>query len=138
MSSSAIDSILTLRDTLATFGISSCHAWLFHVIRDHAMTHNLAPFMSIQNHHIVFNREKEREVFPTLEYFGVGIILINNGLLKKEKEPIDVLEPCLPVSQEGRILRRNTEPEPAWRGLPQFRAWLKWRLNYRDDESERS
>ncbi len=43
-------------------------------ITDYAITHNLTPFISMQNHHSLVYREEEREMFPTLKHFGVGII----------------------------------------------------------------
>ncbi|CAE6429426.1 hypothetical protein ACGC1H_000914 [Rhizoctonia solani] len=55
-------------------GMSSCHAWQFHVMQNYAITHNLTPFISMQNHHSLVYREEEREMFPTLKHFGVGII----------------------------------------------------------------
>ena len=41
---------------------------------DYAITNNLTPFISMQNHHSLVYREEEREMFPTLNHFGVGII----------------------------------------------------------------
>ncbi|KAH9965408.1 aryl-alcohol dehydrogenase [Russula dissimulans] len=55
-------------------GMSSCYAWQFHIMQNYAITHNLTPFISMQNHHSLVYREEEREMFPTLEHFGVGII----------------------------------------------------------------
>ncbi|KAJ7085004.1 aryl-alcohol dehydrogenase [Mycena crocata] len=55
-------------------GMSSCWAWQFHVMQNYAITHNLTPFISMQNHHSLLYREEEREMFPTLKHFGVGII----------------------------------------------------------------
>ncbi|KAJ1308457.1 hypothetical protein OPQ81_004161 [Rhizoctonia solani] len=55
-------------------GMSSCHAWQFHVMQNYAITHKLTPFISMQNHHSLVYREEEREMFPTLKHFGVGII----------------------------------------------------------------
>ncbi|KAH9067754.1 aryl-alcohol dehydrogenase [Lactarius vividus] len=55
-------------------GMSSCHAWQFHVMQNYAITNNLTPFISMQNHHSLLYREEEREMFPTLDHFGVGII----------------------------------------------------------------
>jgi aryl-alcohol dehydrogenase-like predicted oxidoreductase len=43
-------------------------------ITDYAITHNLTPFISMQNHHSLVYREEEREMFPLLKHFGVGII----------------------------------------------------------------
>ncbi|EIN04987.1 aryl-alcohol dehydrogenase [Punctularia strigosozonata HHB-11173 SS5] len=55
-------------------GMSSCWAWQFHVMQNYAISHNLTPFISMQNHHSLIYREEEREMFPTLKHFGVGII----------------------------------------------------------------
>ncbi|KAI0250090.1 NADP-dependent oxidoreductase domain-containing protein [Lactifluus subvellereus] len=55
-------------------GMSSCYAWQFHIMQNYAITHNLTPFISMQNHHSLVYREEEREMFPTLQHFGVGII----------------------------------------------------------------
>ena len=38
---------------------------------DYAITHNLTPFISMQNHYSLIYREEEREMFPTLK---VGLI----------------------------------------------------------------
>ncbi|KAG5716790.1 putative aryl-alcohol dehydrogenase, partial [Termitomyces sp. T112] len=55
-------------------GMSSCHAYQFHQMQNYAITHNLTPFISMQNHHSILYREEEREMFPTLKLFGVGAI----------------------------------------------------------------
>ena len=34
---------------------------------DYAITHNLTPFISMQNHYSLIYREEEREMFPTLK-----------------------------------------------------------------------
>jgi aryl-alcohol dehydrogenase-like predicted oxidoreductase len=39
-----------------------------------AIQHNLTPFISLQNHMNLLYREEEREMMPTLAYFGVGSI----------------------------------------------------------------
>jgi len=55
-------------------GMSSCYAYQFHIMQSYAITNNLTPFISMQNHHSLVYREEEREMFPTLNHFGVGII----------------------------------------------------------------
>ncbi|KAF8169275.1 aryl-alcohol dehydrogenase [Mycena galopus ATCC 62051] len=50
-------------------GMSSCHAWQYY-----AITHNLTPFISMQNHYNLLHREEEREMMPSLKHFGVGSI----------------------------------------------------------------
>ncbi|TFY79092.1 hypothetical protein EWM64_g4920 [Hericium alpestre] len=44
------------------------------VLQYYAITHNLTPFISMQNHYNLLYREEEREMIPTLKYFGVGSI----------------------------------------------------------------
>lgn len=72
-------------------GMSSCHAYQFHQMQseplspsasrivskltpDYAKTHNLTPFISMQNFHNAAYREEEREMVPTLRLFGTGMI----------------------------------------------------------------
>ncbi|KAI0806631.1 aryl-alcohol dehydrogenase [Fomes fomentarius] len=55
-------------------GMSSCYAYQFHQMQNYAITHNLTPFISMQNHYSLIYREEEREMFPTLKLFGVGSI----------------------------------------------------------------
>ncbi|KAI0355237.1 aryl-alcohol dehydrogenase [Trametes cingulata] len=55
-------------------GMSSCYACQFHQMQNYAITHNLTPFISMQNHYSLVYREEEREMFPTLKLFGVGSI----------------------------------------------------------------
>ncbi|OSC96861.1 aryl-alcohol dehydrogenase [Trametes coccinea BRFM310] len=55
-------------------GMSSCYAYQFHQMQNYAITHNLTPFISMQNHYNLVYREEEREMFPTLKLFGVGSI----------------------------------------------------------------
>ncbi|THU78570.1 Aldo keto reductase [Dendrothele bispora CBS 962.96] len=67
-------------------GMSSCYAWEFHVMQNYAITHNLTPFISMQNHYSLIYREEEREMFPTLKHFGVGSIPwspLGRGLLTR-------------------------------------------------------
>ncbi|OJT08542.1 Versiconal hemiacetal acetate reductase [Trametes pubescens] len=55
-------------------GMSSCHAYQFIQMQNYAITHNLTPFISMQNHYSLVYREEEREMFPSLKMFGVGSI----------------------------------------------------------------
>ena len=53
---------------------------------DYAITHNLTPFISMQNQYSALNREEEREMMPTLQLFGVGSIpwaALGKGLLTR-------------------------------------------------------
>ncbi|KAI0083597.1 aryl-alcohol dehydrogenase [Irpex rosettiformis] len=55
-------------------GMSSCHAYQFQYMQNYAITHNLTPFISLQNHYNLVYREEEREMFPTLKLLGVSAI----------------------------------------------------------------
>ena len=41
---------------------------------DYAITHNLTPFISMQNHYNLVYREEEREMFPTLKVLTTAIL----------------------------------------------------------------
>ena len=46
----------------------SFNSFLFVIsCSDYAITHNLTPFVSMQNHYSLIYREEEREMFPTLK-----------------------------------------------------------------------
>ncbi len=44
-------------------------SWVNHspAATDYAITHNLTPFISMQNHYSLVYREEEREMIPTLQ-----------------------------------------------------------------------
>ena len=66
------------------------NGYLLYATTDYAITHNLTPFISMQNHYSLVYREEEREMFPTLKLFGVGSIPwspLARGLLTR---PLDV------------------------------------------------
>ena len=43
-------------------------------LTDYAITHNLTPFVSMQNHYNIAYREAGLEMLPMLKHFGVGVI----------------------------------------------------------------
>ncbi|KAL1945568.1 hypothetical protein VTO73DRAFT_2419 [Trametes versicolor] len=57
-------------------GMSSCNAYQIIQMQNYAVTHNLTPFISMQNHHSLMYCEEERDMFPTLKIFGVDSIPI--------------------------------------------------------------
>jgi aryl-alcohol dehydrogenase-like predicted oxidoreductase len=82
-------------------GMSSCHAYQFHAMQNYAITNNLTPFISMQNHYSLLYREEEREMMPTLKMFGVGSIPwspLARGLLTR------------PVSQHKDSKRADSDP----------------------------
>ncbi|KAJ8495121.1 hypothetical protein ONZ45_g12999 [Pleurotus djamor] len=51
---------------------SSCYAWQFQYMQNYALNNKLTPFISLQNHYHLLDREDEPEVFPTLRLLGAG------------------------------------------------------------------
>ena len=43
-------------------------------MQNYAINNHLTPFVAMQNHYNLAYREEEREMFPTLNHFGVGSI----------------------------------------------------------------
>lgn len=81
-------------------GLSSCYAWEFHALQNYAITNRLTPFISMQDHHSLIYREEEREMFPTLKYFGVSAIPwspLGRGLL------------CRPFREQAATKRATTD-----------------------------
>ncbi|KAJ7327975.1 Aldo/keto reductase [Mycena albidolilacea] len=90
-------------------GMSSCHAWQFHVLQNYAITHNLTPFISMQNHYNLLHREEEREMMPSLKHFGVGSIpwsLLARGALTR---PVNTSTD----TPAEKTLRQETDEMPA-------------------------
>ncbi|KAI0343759.1 Aldo/keto reductase [Trametopsis cervina] len=86
-------------------GMSSCYAYQFHAMQNYAITHNLTPFISMQNQYNLTYREEEREMFPTLKSFGVGSIPwspLGRGLLTR------------PVSQQSDSARSQSDFAMSW------------------------
>ncbi|TFK55393.1 Aldo keto reductase [Heliocybe sulcata] len=89
-----IEETATLHDVVQAgwvryIGMSACWAYQFHAMQNYAITHNLTPFISMQNHHSLLYREDERELLPTLKLFGVGSIPFSplaRGLLARPLE----------------------------------------------------
>ena len=77
-------------------------------IIDYAIANNLTPFISMQNHHSLVYREEEREMFPTLKHFGVGVIPwspLARGLLTR------------PLKTDTVTTRGDTDMCVSWRPL---------------------
>jgi len=81
-------------------GMSSCYAWQFHAMQNYAINNRLTPFISMQNHYSLIYREEEREMIPTLKFFGVSSIPwspLGRGLL------------CRPFAQKSDTKRGETD-----------------------------
>ncbi|KAH9042774.1 aryl-alcohol dehydrogenase [Lactarius pseudohatsudake] len=121
-------------------GMSSCYAWQFHIMQNYAITNNLTPFISMQNHHSLVYREEEREMFPTLDHFGVGIIPwspLARGLLTRPFKTDEVsrrggTDAALAVYLQGagtqEIVNRVEEISKK-RGISMAKVALAWSLS---------
>jgi len=120
-------------------GMSSCYAWQFHVMQNYAITHGLTPFVSMQDHHSLVYREEEREMFPTLKHFGVGIIpwspwargLLARPFTSDTRTTRGDNDRSLPVYLEGpgtvEIINRVEEISKK-RGISMAQVSLAWSL----------
>ncbi|KAF8271051.1 aryl-alcohol dehydrogenase [Lactarius quietus] len=120
-------------------GMSSCYAWQFHIMQNYAVTNNLTPFISMQDHHSLVYREEEREMFPTLNHFGVGVIPwspLARGLLTRPFKTDEVTtrgdsDPFLAGYLEGmgtqEIVNRVEEISKK-RGISMANVALAWSL----------
>ncbi|KAJ7592646.1 Aldo/keto reductase [Mycena floridula] len=89
-------------------GISSCYAWQLHQMQNYAITHGLTPFVSIQNLYNLLYREEEREMFPTLNLFGVGSIpysTLANGHLSRPLNAEETARSAVDLIRSDRWLR---------------------------------
>ncbi|KAM6493039.1 aryl-alcohol dehydrogenase [Amanita muscaria] len=117
-------------------GMSSCWAWQFHAMQNYAIAHKLTPFISMQNHYSLVYREEEREMFPTLKYFGVGSIPwspLGRGILTRPlSEPtargkVDRYIEAYSKGSEGTATVVNRVEEVAKkRGISMARVALAW------------
>ncbi|GAA5862260.1 hypothetical protein JCM8547_007785 [Rhodosporidiobolus lusitaniae] len=55
-------------------GMSSCYAYQFHQMQAYARSKGQTQFIAMQDHYSAIYREEEREMFPTAELFGCGVI----------------------------------------------------------------
>ncbi|KAI0035901.1 aryl-alcohol dehydrogenase [Vararia minispora EC-137] len=121
-------------------GMSSCWAWQFHVMQNYALTHQLTPFISMQNQHSLIYREEEREMFPTLKYFGVGAIPwspLARGLLtrsmaeqaKTKREETDFAINLLKVSPGRADITNRVEEIARKKGITMAQVALAWSLS---------
>ncbi|KAJ7644828.1 Aldo/keto reductase [Roridomyces roridus] len=124
-------------------GMSSCHAYQFHIMQNYAIAHNLTPFISMQNHYSLLYREEEREMMPTLKHFGVGSIpwspLARGSLTrplpkdesstKTTRETSDRLPPKLFLQSEGnQTVVKRVEEIATKRGISMAQVSIAWIL----------
>ncbi|TFL05266.1 aryl-alcohol dehydrogenase [Pterulicium gracile] len=120
-------------------GMSSCHAWQFHVMQNYAIQHNLTPFISMQNFHALVYREEEREMLPTLKHFGVGCIPwspLGRGVLTRpldqqqqtKRGETDIAAPRIREPKSNQEIVRRVEEIAKKKGLSMAQVAVAWSL----------
>jgi len=120
-------------------GASSMFAWQFSKAQYLARQNGWTPFVSMQNHYNLLNREEEREMMPLCEAEGVGVVpwspLARGRLTRDWTETTNRLEKdefgkTLYVGTEDadrRVIARVAEVA-AQRGMPRAQVALAWLL----------
>ena len=120
-------------------GASSMFAWQFSKAQYLARQNGWTPFVSMQNHYNLLNREEEREMMPLCEAEGVGVVpwspLARGRLTRDRTETTNRLEKdefgkTLYVGTEDadrRVIARVAEVA-AQRGMPRAQVALAWLL----------
>ncbi|KAI8974176.1 Aldo/keto reductase [Trametes punicea] len=119
--------------------MSSCWAYQFHAMQNYAITHNLTPFISVQNHYNLLYREEEREMLPTLKVFGVGSTpwsSLAKGLLTRpyDTQPESVrskFDPGLQMykNEQTPLIVGRVQEISKRRGVSMARISLAWLLS---------
>jgi len=121
-------------------GMSSCWAWQFHIMQNYAINNGLTPFISMQNQHSLIYREEEREMFPTLQHFGVGAIpwsplargLITRPLAEQNKtkrEETDFAIRMLKASPAREEITNRVQQVAQKKGITMAQVALAWSLS---------
>ncbi|KAG8909637.1 hypothetical protein FRC02_007653, partial [Tulasnella sp. 418] len=123
-------------------GMSSCWAWQLQKMQNYAITHNLTPFISMQNFHNAIYREEEREMMPLLKDLGVGCIPYSplaGGFLAKSlgddsttRRKTDVFTKIMADPEKDVYLgtiNKRVEEIAKKRGIPMAHVALAWSLS---------
>ena len=117
-------------------GASSMWAWQFAKMQHAAERHGWTPFVSMQNHYNLLNREEEREMMPLCADQGVGVIPwspLARGRLTRDwdastaRSETDEFGASLYQPEDRTIVERVAEVA-AERSLPRAQVALAWML----------
>ncbi|KAG6865516.1 hypothetical protein C0991_001836 [Blastosporella zonata] len=113
---------------------------------DYAIQHNLTPFISMQNFHNLAYREEEREMMPTLKYFGVGSIPwspLGRGVLtrplreKTDRSETDRWAQIVPQSESTKEIVKRVEEIAKKKQISMAQVAIAWSLS-KDGKSSKS
>ncbi|KAJ6576716.1 aryl-alcohol dehydrogenase [Mycena vulgaris] len=110
-------------------GMSSCYAWEYY-----AIANKLTPFISMQGHYNLLYREEEREMIPTLKYFGVGAIpwsplaqgALTRPLVKQQDTKRGTSDGC---SAANQTIVNRVEEIAQKRGIGMAQVSVAWALS---------
>ena len=117
-------------------GASSMFAWQFSKAQYLARAHGWTPFVSMQDHYNLLNREEEREMFPLCADQGVGVIPwspLARGLLTRDwgtstsRSTTDTFGATLYDESDRAVVDAVGEISRT-RGLPRAQVALAWVL----------
>ena len=117
-------------------GASSMWAWQFGKLQHAAVAHGWTPFVSMQNHYNLLNREEEREMLPLCADTGVGVIPwspLARGRLARdwdeatERSATDAFGATLYVEGDRAVVEAVAAVASA-RGVPRAQVALAWLL----------
>jgi aryl-alcohol dehydrogenase-like predicted oxidoreductase len=117
-------------------GASSMWAWQFSKAQHVARQHGWTPFVSMQDHYNLLNREEEREMLPLCADQGVGVIPwspLARGRLARdwdestERASTDEFGKTLYVESDRTIVERVAQVA-AERSVPRAQVALAWLL----------
>jgi len=118
-------------------GASSMWAWQFAKAQSTAERRGLTPFVSMQDHYNLLNREEEREMLPLCADQGVGVIPwspLARGRLARawdedtERSSTDAFGTTLYVDSDRTIVERVAEVAGEL-GVPRAQVGLAWLLS---------
>jgi 1-deoxyxylulose-5-phosphate synthase len=118
-------------------GASSMWAWQFSKAQHLARQSGWTPFVSMQDHYNLLNREEEREMLPLCADEGVGVIPwspLARGRLARpwddatERSATDAFGASLYVESDRTIVERVAEVAEA-SGVPRAQVALAWLLS---------
>lgn len=115
-------------------GASSMWAWQFAKANQVAKESGLTPFVSMQNHYNLLNREEEREMLPLCADQGVGVIPWSPLARGKLTRDWDAETTRSDTDEFGRSLYRDSDRSiadavaavAAERGVPRAQVALAW------------
>ncbi len=134
-----LETLETLHDVVRSgkvryLGASSMWAWQFSKAQYLARAHGLTPFVSMQNHYNLLNREEEREMLPLCADLGVGVIPWSPLARGKLTRDWDVSTARSETDEFGKRLYLDEDRQIAdtvatmaeERGVPRAQVALAW------------